>query len=86
MAREAKTRGKGAGRSKATKASQSGATAEGGKGEQCKEITVKETVSRRVSRRGTASQSVALEIKVEEKTKITQRTRPIPPSLFRANH
>src|SRR5438477_452704 len=85
MAREVKTRGKGEGRSKATKAGQNGATADGGMGEQCEEITVKETVSRRVSRRGTASQSVAVEIKVEEKTKITRRTRRIPPSLLRAN-
>ncbi len=85
MAREVKTRGKGVGRSKATKAGQNGATADGGKGEQCEGINVKETVSRRVSRRGAASRSVAVEIKVEEKTKITRRTRRIPRSPLSAN-
>lgn len=87
MARQVQTRSRGAGRNKAT-VGQRGSAAEGGKGEQCEEVTVKETAPRRVSRRGAPSQTVAVEIKVEEKVKIAGRrpTRRICLPPFRANH
>src|SRR5579859_1984271 len=43
--------------------------------EQSEQVNVSQTSSRRVSRRGAPSQSVAMEIKVEEEVKVTRGRR-----------
>jgi hypothetical protein len=53
--------------------------------EQGEQANVTQTASRRVSRRGAPSQTVAVEIKVEQQTKVTRTRRCTCPSPFYAN-